>query len=61
VRVSLTSLSRAIAARMAPHIEATYRDIENVIGAQFSARFYQALDELIGALSEHAPNAPADE
>jgi homoprotocatechuate degradation regulator HpaR len=61
VRVSLTSLSRALAARMAPHIEATYRDIENVIGAQFSARFYQALDELIGALAAHVPNAAADE
>ena len=61
VRVSLTSRSRALAAQMAPHIEATYRDIENVIGAQFSARFYQALDELIGALAAHVPNAAADE
>jgi homoprotocatechuate degradation regulator HpaR len=61
VRVSLTSRSRALAARMAPHIEATYRDIENVIGAQFSARFYQALDELIGALAAHVLNAAADE
>jgi homoprotocatechuate degradation regulator HpaR len=61
VRVSLTSRSRALAARMAPHIEATYRDIENVIGAQFSARFYQALDELIGALAAPVLNAAADE
>jgi hypothetical protein len=36
---------------MAPQIEATYREIETVIGAEFSARFYRALDELIGALS----------
>ena len=50
VRVSLTPRSRALAARMAPQIEATYRDIEAVIGAEFSARFYRALDELIGAL-----------
>jgi hypothetical protein len=35
---------------MAPQIEATYRGIETVIGAEFSARFYRALDELIGAL-----------
>jgi homoprotocatechuate degradation regulator HpaR len=61
VRVSLTSRSRALAARMAPHIETTYRDIENVIGAQFSARFYQALDELIGALAAPVLNAAADE
>jgi homoprotocatechuate degradation regulator HpaR len=50
VRVSLTQRSRGLAARMAPQIEAIYRDIETVIGAEFSARFYRALDELIGAL-----------
>jgi DNA-binding MarR family transcriptional regulator len=50
VRVSLTPRSRGLAARMAPQIEATYREIETVIGAKFSARFYRALDELIGAL-----------
>jgi DNA-binding MarR family transcriptional regulator len=50
VRVSLTPRSRGLAARMAPQIEATYRDIETVIGAEFSARFYRALDQLIGAL-----------
>jgi homoprotocatechuate degradation regulator HpaR len=50
VRVSLTPRSRGLAARMAPQIEATYRGIETVIGAEFSARFYRALDELIGAL-----------
>ena len=59
--ISLTPRSRGLAARMAPQIEATYREIETVIGAQFSARFYRALDELIDALSVHAPNAPADE
>jgi homoprotocatechuate degradation regulator HpaR len=51
VRVSLTRRSRALCASMAPQIEATYRDIETVIGAQFSTRFYSALDELIGALT----------
>jgi len=50
VRVSLAPRSRALAARMAPQIEATYRDMEAVIGARFSARFYRSLDELIGAL-----------
>jgi homoprotocatechuate degradation regulator HpaR len=51
VRVSLTARSRALSARLAPRIEATYRDIEAVIGMEFSARFYLALDQLIGALA----------
>ena len=54
LRVSLTQRSRALSARMAPQIEATYRDIEAVIGAEFSVSFYRALDELIGALSARA-------
>src|SRR5579862_3307147 len=50
LRVSLTMRSRALCARLAPQIEATYRDIESAVGVEFSARFYRALDELIGAL-----------
>jgi homoprotocatechuate degradation regulator HpaR len=53
-RVSLTPRSRSLGARMAPQIEATYRDIESVIGVEFSTRVYRALDELIGALSAHS-------
>jgi homoprotocatechuate degradation regulator HpaR len=60
LRVSLTQRSRALAARMAPRIEATYREIETMIGAEFSATFYRALDELIGALAVRAPIAPKD-
>jgi len=61
LRVSLTARSRALAARMAPLIDATYRHIETVIGVEFSSYFYRALDELIGALAAGAPDAPADE
>jgi homoprotocatechuate degradation regulator HpaR len=61
LRVSLTPRSRRLAAQMAPQIEATYRDIETVIGAQFSARFYRALDELIGALAIGAADLRKDE
>jgi homoprotocatechuate degradation regulator HpaR len=61
VRVSLRPRSRALSRSMAPQIEATYRDIETVIGMEFSVSFYRALDELIGALSIRAPNAIADE
>jgi homoprotocatechuate degradation regulator HpaR len=57
LRVSLTARSRKLSAGMAPQIEATYRRIETLIGTEFSARFYQALDELIEAL---VINAPAD-
>jgi homoprotocatechuate degradation regulator HpaR len=55
LRVSLTQRSRALSTSMAPRIEATYRDIEATIGAQFSVRFYRSLDELIGALSVREP------
>jgi homoprotocatechuate degradation regulator HpaR len=51
LRVSLTPRSRALSARMAPQIEATYRDIEGLIGERFAASFYETLDELIAALS----------
>lgn len=54
--VSLTARSRKLSAAMAPRIEATYRRIENLVGAEFSTRFYQALDELIGALAAEAPS-----
>ncbi|MEP6546401.1 MAG: homoprotocatechuate degradation operon regulator HpaR [Gammaproteobacteria bacterium] len=61
LHVSLTPRSRALSARMAPQIESTYRDIEALIGAEFAARFYGALDELIGALAAHEPAANASE
>src|ERR1700721_486834 len=43
LRVSLTPRSRALAARMAPQIEATYRRIEALIGTDFSTAFDRAL------------------
>jgi homoprotocatechuate degradation regulator HpaR len=57
LRVSLTPRSRKLGAAMAPQIEATYREIEAVIGTEFSTRFYRALDQLIGALSVPAPGS----
>jgi hypothetical protein len=39
---------------MAPRIEATYREIEKLIGARFAAEFYAALDELSAALASRA-------
>jgi len=55
VRVSLTASSVALAAVMAPLIEATYAEIESRIGAGFIGRFYQTLDELIALLDNPAP------
>jgi DNA-binding MarR family transcriptional regulator len=54
VRVSLTPASRRLATRMAPQIETVYRDIEAHIGADFTARFYRTLDELITMMDEPA-------
>src|SRR4029077_14761748 len=53
VRVALTPRARAMAARMAPQIEATYRRIEQQIGEIFSERFQEALDQLLAMLPEH--------
>lgn len=55
VRVSITPRSRALAARMAPQIEATYAAIEARIGAPFIDGFYRTLDELITLLGEAPP------
>jgi homoprotocatechuate degradation regulator HpaR len=57
VRVSLTAKSRALAARLAPRIEAIYQDIEAHIGSDFIVRFYATLDELIGLMGEMPPMA----
>lgn len=55
VRVSLTPKSRALAARIAPQVEAAYAAIEARIGRQFTAEFYRTLDDLIAALDEATP------
>jgi homoprotocatechuate degradation regulator HpaR len=51
VLVSLTARSRALAARMAPEIDATYDRIEALVGKDFSVRLYRALDQLIETLN----------
>jgi homoprotocatechuate degradation regulator HpaR len=56
VRVSLTPRARALAARMAPVINATYRRIEQLIGGEFSERFEQMLDQLLATLATRATN-----
>lgn len=55
VKVSLTPRSRALAAAMAPKIEAVYEALEAHIGRDFIDRFYETLGELIGLLGELPP------
>jgi len=50
IRVSLTAQSRALAARMAPLIDSTYREIETLVGAASCRQIYQMLDGLIEVL-----------
>jgi homoprotocatechuate degradation regulator HpaR len=58
LRVSLTPRARALAARMAPQIDATYLKIERQIGTEFSAHFQQALDQLLATLHAREDRAP---
>jgi homoprotocatechuate degradation regulator HpaR len=59
VRVSLTPRARALAARMVPEIDATYRRIEELLGSEFSARFQRMLDQLLATLEPRAPGRAA--
>ncbi len=51
VRVSLTPRGRALAARMAPRVEAIYARVEQLLGAESCQHLYRALDEVIAKLS----------
>ncbi len=51
VLVSLTSRSRALAARMAPQIDAIYADIESELGPSATRQLYGALDLQIATLA----------
>ncbi len=57
VRVSLTPRSRALAARMAPQIEAVYERVERLLGEEFCRHLYEALDALIEKLQPPAPRS----
>ena len=57
VMVSLTAKSRALAARLAPQVEAAYAGIEARVGAEFVQRLYDVLDELVATLGDGADPA----
>ncbi|MDE2371451.1 MAG: homoprotocatechuate degradation operon regulator HpaR [Burkholderiales bacterium] len=50
VMVSLTARSRALAAALAPRIDAEYAALESCVGAELMRRAYATLDELMGLL-----------
>lgn len=49
VRVRLTAKSRALAARIAPAVEETYRRMERELGSELLGRLYRTLDEVLAA------------
>jgi homoprotocatechuate degradation regulator HpaR len=50
VRVTATASSRALAASLAPQVEATYAALEASLGVDFVAGLYDTLDRLIARL-----------
>ena len=59
VRVSLTPRSRALAARMAPQIEAVYARVEELLGEEFCERLYATLDDVLAKLGPPPVRGPA--
>ena len=52
VRVSITPKSRALARRMAPLIDAQYRELERALGSEMLQQLYATLDQLLLRLSQ---------
>jgi homoprotocatechuate degradation regulator HpaR len=50
LRVALTAKSRALAARLAPKVEATYAEIERLVGSPLLRQLYTTLDDLAAKL-----------
>ena len=59
VRVSLTARSRAIAARIAPKVEETYRQMEQQLGRDLLSHLYRTLDEILAILAAASQPAAA--
>lgn len=59
VHVSLSPASRALAASMAPQIEAVYAELEQQLGRDFIQRLYKTLDTL-GSRMAALPGASDD-
>lgn len=60
VAVTVTGRGEALAAQLAPQIEATYGALESQIGAERSAQLYHLLDELAVRLGEAPAGGEVD-
>lgn len=58
VRVTATAKSRALAASMAPRVQATYAALEARLGPAFTAQVYAVLDELLTRLGPLESDEP---
>lgn len=58
VKVSVTAQGQALAAQLAPTIEATYRELENQMGVEFIERLYATLDEVTFKLGPPSSEEP---
>lgn len=56
VKVSVTEKGRALAANLAPTIEATYQALESQMGTEFIEHLYATLDEVISKFGEASVN-----
>jgi homoprotocatechuate degradation regulator HpaR len=61
VHVSITPKSRALARKMAPQIDAQYRQLEQALGAELLEQVYATLDRLLLRLEQLPSGAPGDE
>lgn len=61
VSVALTTRARALAARIAPQIEAKYRHIEELVGGEFIDQLQRILDQLLTALEPVSQDPQQDE
>jgi homoprotocatechuate degradation regulator HpaR len=60
VRVSITPKSRALARRMAPLIDAQYRELERALGGELLQQVYATLDQLLLRLAQRPPGGADD-
>ena len=60
VRVSITPKSRALARRMAPLIDAQYRELERALGGELLQQVYDTLDQLLLRLAQRPPGGADD-
>lgn len=61
VLVSLAPRAHKLAESMAPEVDATYRDLQRLLGADFHSRLYETLDQLLTVIERDGSRARAGE